>query len=492
MDRNDKNNEEEIGDQKGYRPPEGLIITPSGMRGRIGDTLTLEPVIRFTKSFGIWLGTGKRVLVGRDTRSTGIMLRNAISASLNSSGVDVYDVDVCPTPVILYYLRKHNFDGAAIVTGSHNPPDYNGVKYLSKTFTFLGHDELNSINQYFLSSDPLPDRTWREIGNYNILRINQEYINDIQNYVNKDIIEQADLKVVIDPGAGAGTGVTDRILRKLGCEVKVVNAEFANYPEFPRAIEPVSDNLHKLSDTVKGIGADIGFAHDCDADRVAIVGKNGKIYPEDTTVALLIKYILETETDEEERMKNPPIIVTNSASSLIVEEIARLYNADVIRTPVGERHLAMKMYELIERFPDRLVFGGEGSSGGFMYPNFNNARDGIYAAAKMCEILAHYGQSLKELLQNLPKFYSVRNNIRLATSDARTILNRLKGSLESEGTVYSIIDRDIKILDEESHEWTLIHPSNTEPVLRIITEAKSEERAQALCDKMSRKIGEIG
>lgn len=478
----------QINGQKSYRPPDGLIITPSGMRGKIGQTLTLDPVIRFTKSYGKWLGLGKKIILGRDTRSTSKMISDAVSASLVSSGVHVYNVKTCPTPAILYYIRIHNFDGAVIITGSHNPPEYNGIKYLSDTFTFLGHQELNEVNQYFLSNKPLSDNQWSEIGTYKNISIIDEYVASIEEYLDVNLISEKKLRVVVDPGAGAGAGVTDQILKNIGCEVTTINSEFLDYPNFPRKIEPVMANLTELSNKVVEGGADIGFAHDCDADRVAIVGKDGKIYPEDTTVALLIKYVLETEFNKANNAENCPIIVTNSASSLIVEEIAKDFNAEVIRTPVGERHLAMKMYNLIEKYPDRLIFGGEGSSGGFMYPKFNNARDGIFAAAKMCEVLSYYKRSLEELLEELPRFYSIRNNLRFENSNVSKIIQDLKSDLTDEGISYIEIERDIKVIDMDKMEWTLLHPSNTEPVLRVITEAKSKIQARNLCVSMSKRV----
>ncbi|MHA1895982.1 MAG: hypothetical protein ACTSU2_01190, partial [Promethearchaeota archaeon] len=331
------------------------------------------------------------------------------------------------------------------------------------------------------------------------------------------------LKIVFDPGAGAGKNVTDLFLRKLNCEVITINDEFTNYPEFPRNIEPIKENLKDLSRKVVETGADIGFAHDCDADRVAICDANGVIYPEDITVALIIKYLLEKNQVLHQKYGRP-LLVTNSASSLIFEKLASQYGGKVIRTPVGERYLAIKMDQLLRARPNYYVFGGEGSSGGFMYPLFNNSRDGIFAAIVVCEILLHYQRPLDQLIKQLPKFYSLRKKISLdelfsSTKDNNNkkdnkdnnnkkdnkdnkdnkrdnkniddVLSLYKKYLEKKGVHYQVYDRDIKIVDADNDEWTLLHPSNTEPVLRIITEARTEERARELLEIADKELNSL-
>lgn len=472
-----------------YLPPNGLIISPSGMRGEIGDSLSIEVIVRFTKSFGVWLGSNSMVLIGRDTRNSGLMLSSAVVSSLNSVGIHVIDAGITPTPAILYYIRKHNIDGAIIISGSHNPPNQNGLKYISRTHTFLGNEELEEINKYFLYSKEIKPASWDQIGTYTKRNINYEYINAIKRNIQKKLFKQKKLKVVVDANAGAGVGITDKVLSQLGCEVININDKFINYPNYPRSIEPIKPHLTELSKAVQYNHSDIGFAHDCDADRVAMVGPDGNIYPEDITVILLLQYILERTKNSNPKKK--AIIVTNTASSLLFEKISSKFNAEVIRTPIGERHLAIYMDKLLMDNPDCLIFGGEGSSGGFMYPMFNNARDGIFAACMISEMLLYYNKSVTELIKELPKFYTTREKITISGINMKNLFEQIKEELNKDQMQFSIIDNDIKILNMEKEEWVLVHPSNTEPIIRVISESPSEKRTNDLCMWMSEKIKKI-
>lgn len=472
-----------------YQPPDGLIISPSGMRGEVGNSLTIEAIIRFTKSFGLWLGPNSKVLIGRDTRNSGLMISSAVISALTNVGIHVMDAGITPTPAILYYIRKHNIDGAIIISGSHNPPNQNGLKYISRTHTFLGNEELEEINKYFLYSKEIKTVPWNQIGSYKKQNINTEYLNGIKKTIQKSLFRQKKLNIVIDANAGAGVGITDKVLRQLGCEVKTINSEFVNYPNYPRPIEPIKPHLEELSKAVRDSHADIGFAHDCDADRVAMVGPDGTIYPEDITVILLLRYIL--EVNKQSNTQKKVLIVTNTASSLLFEKIASKYNTEVIRTPIGERHLAMQMNQLLVENPDFLIFGGEGSSGGFMYPLFNNARDGIFAACMICEMLLFYNKSVKSLIQELPKLYTTREKISTSGVKMNQLIEQLKKELDKEQQQFSIIDNDIKILNMKKEEWVLVHPSNTEPIIRVITESPTENRTNELCSWMTDKIKKL-
>jgi len=472
-----------------YKPPKNLMISPSGMRGQIGESLTLEVSLRFTKSYGLWLGQNSNVLIGMDTRNTSLMLSNIVSAGLMDVGINVTDAGICPTPAIVFYKRKFGYDGSVIISGSHNPPSDNGLKFLSRTNTFLGIDELAEIYKYFYYTRELRSSKWKDIGKYKQTDIISTYINNLKKYLQLDIFKQnKKLRVVIDTGAGAGINVIDKILRDLGCEVILINDKFTNYPEFPREIEPIQKNLTELSRVIRENNADVGFAFDCDADRVAIANSDGFIYPEDVTVILLVKYILEKqfETKNKQNKFENAILVTNSASSMNFEQIALEYNIKVIRTPVGERYLAIKMDELIKEFPRYLIFGGEGSSGGFMYPPFNNARDGIFASCLISQLLLDKQQSLKDLIEKLPKLYTTRKILDLkqlpVNLSIQQIIQTIKTNLDLEKINYESYINDIRIVNLEKLEWILIHPSNTEPIIRVITEAKTFEKASELCE----------
>ncbi|MFX0138329.1 MAG: hypothetical protein ACFFDN_32105, partial [Candidatus Hodarchaeota archaeon] len=223
---------------------------------------------------------------------------------------------------------------------------------------------------------------------------------------------------------------------------------------------------------------DIGFAHDSDADRLAIIGENGVCYPEDIGLALITDFYLKNQKDINKEI----FFVTNLASSLRFEAIAEKYNAYVIRTPIGEKFLTEEMDKiLLKSSKNRLVFGGEGSCGGVMFPDFNSTRDGIFAAAKIIEILVKTGEKVSKLVSSLPKYYSHRVNIDIKDRDVLSIIKNVKNELKEEGELFEQINHDLRLSQEK--EWfVLIHPSNTEPVIRIISEAKRESLARVYCE----------
>jgi phosphomannomutase len=223
---------------------------------------------------------------------------------------------------------------------------------------------------------------------------------------------------------------------------------------------------------------DVGFAHDTDADRLAIIGEKGIYYPEDIGLALITKYYFEKHQDPGKKI----FFITNLASSLRFEAIAEKYNAHIIRTPIGERFLTEEMDDLISNSSkNRLVFGGEGSCGGFMYPYFNNTRDGIFAAAKIIEILVKTGKSISKLVAELPKYYSHRVKIDHRNVDIKSLITKVKTELVKEGEKVEQIDNDLKF--GQGMDWfVLIHPSNTEPIIRIISEARRESLARVYCE----------
>ena len=305
------------------------------------------------------------------------------------------------------------------------------------------------------------------------------YVQDLLNYIDyREVKSHNNLKVVIDTGAGAGRLVTPKVLSELGCDIKLINDELLINEDFPREIEPIKRNLTDLIMEVWQGKYDIGFAHDTDADRLAIIGENGVCYPEDIGLALITEYYLKNQEDSNKEIS----FVTNLASSLRFEAIAEKYNAQVIRTPIGERFLTLEMDNLILKSQkNQLVFGGEGSCGGFMFPYFNNTRDGIFAAAKIVEILVKTGENVSNLVAELPKYYSHRIKINIKNVDTKSIIKKLKNELIDEGEEVEQVNNDLRF--GQGMDWfVLIHPSNTEPVIRIISEAKRESLARVYCE----------
>ena len=453
-----------------------LVFTISGIRGIYGKSLNNEIILKIAFAYGQWLkGNNKEVVIGRDTRTSGEAIEKLIVDGLTSTNCKIINLGICPTPVIIYTKNKLNTPGGIIISASHNPPEWNGLKLLSDK-TLLKDSELNEIHDLMNEIDLKKFKSLEsnQINTVKNLNFTQEYIQDLYNVINVNYIkEHNNLNVAIDTGAGAATEVTPQILKDMGCTLKIINNELDEKGNFPREIEPVEKNLVELKKLVLEGKYDVGFAHDCDADRLAIIGNDGTFYPEDIGLALIANSYFKKFKDSGYKM----IFVTNLASSLIFEVLAEKYGAQVIRTPVGERYLVEEMDKLMKiEKESSIIFGGEGSCGGVMLPQFNNTRDGIFAAAKLIEILVETKEKLSDLVAQLPQFFSVREYINIKNINLNTIINQVKNTLISDGYNVDQIHNDLRF--GQGNGWfVLIHPSNTEPILRIISEAKNESLA---------------
>jgi len=461
-----------------------LIFTFSGIRGVFGKDLNFDVAKKIAISFGEWFtGGNKKIIIGRDTRPSGEIINRGIIEGLIATGFKIVDVGMCPTPIIIYAKNTLNIPSGIIITGSHNPQEWNGLKLLSSV-TYLHNDDLeqisNLLNQINLNNYRIEDESIRN--NVSSLNPVSDYVQTLYKHLNiEKIKEKNNLKVVVDTGAGAGKYATPQILKGMGCEVEVINDDLLVNNLFPREIEPIKKNLKDLIMEVWQGNFNVGFAHDCDADRLAIIGENGICYPEDVGLALIAEDYMKNNIDKTEEIT----FITNLASSLMFDVIAEKYNAEVRRTQIGEVFLVEKMQDLMnikkEPINNCFIFGGEGSCGGVMFPNFNNTRDGIFAAAKIVEILVNSGEKISKLVSKLPKYYSYREIIKINPKDKNLIITRVKQELIEEGEELEQIDSDLRFSKEK--EWfVLIHPSNTEPIIRIISEAKLDSLARIYCE----------
>lgn len=461
-----------------------LIFSFSGIRGIAGKNLNFEISKKIAIAFGLWFNdSDKRVIIGKDTRPSSEIIEKGIIEGLLWNGFEIISVGVCPTPVIIHSKRSLNLPCGIIITGSHNPQEWNGLKIIVNE-NYLSNDDLEKIfilvDGIDLESYPVnKSQTQKLIKNFNPI---PNYIQTLYNNIDVNSVKgKNELRVVIDTGAGTGKLVTPQILRALGCKVKEINADFYINNSFPREIEPIEKNLRDLVMEVWQGKYDIGFAHDTDADRLAIIGENGVCYPEDVSLALIADYIM----NQYQKKSKEIIFITNLASSLMFEVLVEKYNARIIRTPVGEKFLIEEMNKLLANInrnsEDVLIFGGEGSCGGVMFPIFNNTRDGIFAAAKIVEILVTTGEKLSMLVSKLPRFYSYRQKIEIGKKDINSIIKLTKMELIDEGELVQEIEKDLRF--GKNLEWfVLIHPSNTEPIIRIISEAKTDSLARIYCE----------
>ncbi|MHA1473245.1 MAG: hypothetical protein ACTSQW_09130 [Promethearchaeota archaeon] len=464
----------------------GLIFTFSGIRGLSGKDLNFEIAKKIAISFGKWFdGKNREIIVGRDTRPSSKFIEKGIVEGLVASGFKVVNVGICPTPIIIHTKRQLNLPTGIIITGSHNSPEWNGLKLLS-SISYLHNRDLEEIS---LSIKSINLNNY--ITNTKVIKKNVQFINPIPEYINalynnidrKNIIKENHLRVVLDTGAGAGKYAMPQILAGLGCKVKVINNDLLVNDIFPREIEPITKNLKDLSMEVWQGKFDVGFAHDSDADRLTIIGENGNCYPEDIGLALITEHFLKKNINQTKEF----VFVTNLASSLMFEVIAEKYNAQVIRTQIGEVFLVEKMHKLMNNQPNSSIFGGEGSCGGVMFPNFNNTRDGLFAAAKIIEIMVESGESISKLVDRLPKFFSHRRKVSINPKDVKEIIFRVKKELISEGEEVNQYGNDLRF-GKEKDWFILIHPSNTEPIIRVICEAKVDTLARIFCETTTELI----
>lgn len=461
-----------------------LLFTPSGIRGRIEEDLTPQIVKKIAIAFGMWFKSNdKRVIIGRDTRPSGKEFEKEVIEGLIGNGFKIINAGICPTPVLIHAKNRLNIPGGIVITGSHNSEEWNGLKLIS-TENFLDAVEMEQIKNRFRTIN-------LQSFSYNKIEVHEpieslnpflHYTQDLFKHIDLEtIISRNNLRVVIDSGAGTGKFATPQILKKMGCNVKLINDKLLVKSAFPRGIEPKETNLRDLIMEVWQGKYDLGFAHDSDADRLAIIGDDGDYYSGDIGLSLIAEDYLKNYYNSSKEI----IIITNIASSLRFEVLAERYNARVIRTSIGERYLTAKMNTLIKEKGNKpeilMVFGGEGSGGGFIFPYFNKTRDGIFAAAKIIEILVKTEQKISDLVSNLPKYYSHREKIDVRNADVNILIDHVKKELIEEGE--EVIQTDLDLRFGIGKEWfILIHPSNTEPIIRVISEAKRESLARVYCE----------
>jgi phosphomannomutase len=440
---------------------ENLMVSVSGVRGRVGEGLTPEIIARFAAGFGAWAraknGNGK-IVVGRDSRVSGPMFHRAVLSALQSVGCDVIDVGMAPTPTIQLAVEHHHAAGGLAITASHNPIEWNALKFISATGLFLDGAEGTEMRQV-VDAD-IPRVTWDHLGEVEsdpgaIVR-HQDMIMALP-FIDVDGIRRRQFHVALDCVRGAGGAFMPRLLERLGCRVSSINLETDG--RFPRAPEPVAENLGELEALVKSSGAQIGFAVDPDVDRLALVSDEGKAIGEDYTLALASKVVL--------RYREGPV-VTNLSTSRIVDDIAREQNREVVRAPVGEVNVSTRMHS--EKSP----VGGEGN-GGVILSELHLGRDAPVGAALILQLLLEESASLSEIVARYPRYSIVKDK-----------LARPAGSLDS---VYSALKKAFPDATPDTQDglrltwpdrWVHIRPSGTEPIVRIIAEAPSSEEARDL------------
>ncbi|WP_456423098.1 phosphoglucosamine mutase [Thermococcus sp.] len=452
----------------------GKLFGTFGVRGIANEKITPEFALRMGMAFGTMLKREGRkrplVVVGRDTRVSGEMLKNALISGLLSVGCDVIDVGIAPTPAIQWATPHFNADGGAVITASHNPPEYNGIKLLEPNGMGLKKEREAVVEEVFFKED-FDRAKWDEIGEVREEDIIKPYIEAIKSRVDVEAIKKRRPFVVVDTSNGAGSLTLPYLLRELGCKVVSVNAHPDGH--FPaRNPEPNEENLRGFMEIVKALGADFGVAQDGDADRAVFIDENGRFIQGDKTFALVADAVL--------REKGGGLLVTTIATSNLLDDIARRNNARVMRTRVGDLIVARALLE------HNGTIGGE-ENGGVIFPDFVLGRDGAMTTAKIVEIFAKSGKKFSELIDGLPRYYQFKTK-RKVEGDRKAIVEKVARLAREKG--YAIDTTDgTKILFPDG--WVLVRASGTEPIIRVFSEAKSEEKAKEYLELGLKLLDEI-
>lgn len=438
----------------------------NGVRGIANEYITPQLVIDVARSVGTYMGSKGTVAIGRDTRASGEMLKSAAIAGALSAGLTVIDVGIVPTPSIQYYVKDHS-DAGIVITASHNPREYNGVKLIAADGSEFSREGEREVERIYYSRE-FAAAPWERTGDLRKdLNANEYYINGIINSVDSESIRRNRFKVVVDTGCGAGSVTLPFLLQKLGCEVITINSQVDG--TFPwRNPEPTPDVLTELIDLVRMTGAVMGVAQDGDADRAVFIDERGNFIPEDVLLAMMAKYVLE-------RKKGPVVTPVSSSSRMV--DVTREAGVELVWTAVGSINVARKMMEI------DAVFGGEGN-GGLIFPEHQYCRDGAMACAKFLEIIAS-GQKLSELAESVPAYYNSKTKVRCENLEAT--MEKVKKTLAGGENEVDTID-GVKVWYDDG--WVLIRPSGTEPIIRIFAESKTEERAEALMQEGVKIVGE--
>jgi phosphomannomutase len=441
------------------------MISVSGVRGIFGESLTPAIAQKYASHFGIYCDRGK-IIVGRDSRTSGTEMFQAVSAGLMSVGCNVVDLGIVSTPTVLLAVENSDASGGIAITASHNPAEWNAMKFVGENGMFLFPREaqkfIDSLNEPIGLTDS--DKTCKLTQD---TEATNRHITKILNipYLDIEKIKKKNFKVVIDSVNGAGGLISPRLLRDLGCEVIELNNEptgiFAHIPE------PLNKNLKQLEDAVADHKADIGFATDPDVDRLAIVDEKGKCIGEELSLLLVEKFILSKVKGD---------IVTNLSSSMASENIATEFGVKVHRTKVGEINVGKKMKEI------NSPVGGEGN-GGIICSEVHYTRDAPAGMALILGYLAESGKTVSQLASEIPHYYFAKDKIKADPDKLDEIMQRVPVIFSD----YKLDATDgIKILGDKF--WIHIRKSGTEPIIRVYVESDSPEKSQELCRETIKKL----
>jgi len=456
-----------------------LIISISGMRGIVGNSLDAAVASEYGMAFGSFLKQQKpayekpKICIGRDSRPSGPMLAAALSAGLMACGCDTIDLGIVTTPGVALMTRYLGCDGGVVITASHNPVQWNGIKLLRHDGIAFPADQVKSIQQRYFDKQFDTLDSLHVGGSHSENRSHDVHLESILKICDQELIASKDFKVVLDSVNGAGCVVTPRLLAALGCEVIHLNSEptgiFAHTPE------PTADNLAELGPQILKYSATIGFAQDPDADRLAVIDEKGKYIGEEYTLALAAKYIFS-------KIKGTAAV--NLSTSRMIDDLAVSSECSVIRTPVGEAHVANTM------LAENCVIGGEGN-GGIIDLRVVPVRDSLVGIALVLQLMAETGKTVSQLVREIPAYHMIKTKFPCLQDKAQTVLARVKEHYAKQNQDEVRIDTRDGIRVDLPQGWVQLRTSNTEPIMRIIAESTEISQTQRLIAEIQSLTGNL-
>jgi phosphomannomutase len=440
------------------------IASVSGLRGIVGDGLTPDDVVRFAAAYAVGCAVGTApILVAHDGRPTAQLLQNAVIAGLTGMGRHVELLGAAPTPTMGLLVSTREAAGGVQISASHNPREYNGLKFFQPQGMVLGPDQGQDMLARFEAGD-FPWAHWDRIGKVNVLApssVQTPHLRRIHAHTDLVAIERCRFRVVLDANHGAGGQIGATLLRNLGCHVRLLGGEPDG--EYDHPLEPIKENLDELSAIVPAIRANVGFALDPDADRLAIIDEKGRYIGEELTLALAVKHRLSQEIGP---------VVLNLSSSRVTEDLAKAAGAPVFRTPVGEIHVVEAMRR------EKAIIGGEGN-GGVIDPRVGWVRDSFVGMARVLELMATENRPLSQIVDDLPCYTMVKRKFPVGDVAIGELLERITAAYPE-----VTLDRRDGLRLDWPDAWAHVRASNTEPIVRVIAEAAEPDRAAALAQSL--------
>lgn len=442
------------------------LFGTNGIRGVVNHELTGELAMGIGSAWGSYLKTTirrPRVAIGTDARLSNSMLKSAVAAGMLSVGCDIVDVGLVPTPTLQYTVKEKKYDSGVIITASHNPPQFNGIKGVASDGTEFSKDAEEAIESRYFSRQ-FVSASWTDVGNYATWDGAIDlYIKGILSKIDVALIKKQGFHVVLDCGNGAGSIVTPLLLKKLGCRVTPLYCTLDG--TFPgRNSEPIPENLSTLIKTVPEKNASFGIAQDGDADRAIFVDEKGAYVWGDKSLSLIGKYITKETAGS--------VVVTPVTTSTCLEDVIRANNGRVIYTKVGSPVVARAM------MAQHAVFGGE-ENGGLIFPELQYCRDSAMTCAKLLEILAREQRPLSDLIAEIPHYEMHKMKMSCPDEKKGQVMSLLAEEMKGTADVVRI-DRTDGVKLFLKNGWVLMRPSGTEPIFRIYVETKNKQETQRL------------